>query len=101
MSSGRAAKTNVLHRCDEPRCVRPAHLFTGTHADNVADKVAKGRQARGGRNGRARLKERDVATIRRALRGGALMKPMARQYGVSPRTISLIRDHKTWKHLET
>lgn len=35
----------VLHQCDTPACVRPSHLFLGTHADNVADCVAKGRQA--------------------------------------------------------
>jgi hypothetical protein len=46
---------NVLHHCDNPRCVRPDHLFLGTHADNVADMNAKGRHARGERHGRAKL----------------------------------------------
>jgi hypothetical protein len=41
----------VLHRCDNRRCVRPDHLFLGTLADNIADMVSKGRQARGERNG--------------------------------------------------
>jgi hypothetical protein len=41
----------VLHKCDNPPCVRPDHLFLGTQADNIADRDAKGRQARGDRNG--------------------------------------------------
>ena len=44
----------VLHCCDRPLCVRPEHLFIGTHADNVRDRDEKGRQARGDRSG-ARL----------------------------------------------
>ena len=42
-----AGSLDVLHRCDVPLCVNPNHLFLGTAADNIADKVAKGRQAKG------------------------------------------------------
>ena len=41
----------VLHYCDTPACVNPNHLYVGTHADNVKDKVRKGRQAKGERHG--------------------------------------------------
>lgn len=42
----------ICHHCDTPNCINPKHLFLGTHADNVADKVSKGRQAKGTENGR-------------------------------------------------
>lgn len=49
---------NVLHRCDVPACVNPAHLFLGTQQDNVADRHAKGRDATGLRNGKHTHPER-------------------------------------------
>jgi hypothetical protein len=56
---------HVLHKCDNPRCIEPSHLFIGTNNDNVKDKVLKGRQQRlyGERNGRAVLTNDDVCEI--------------------------------------
>jgi hypothetical protein len=87
---------NVLHRCDTPACINPDHLFLGTHGDNVADKVAKGRQLRGQGVGNSKLKEADVLAIRASSRG---VNETARLMGFSPMTISLIRNRKTWKHI--
>jgi hypothetical protein len=93
----------VLHRCDNRLCVNPGHLFLGTPADNVADCKKKGRQARGEKNSRAKLTEEQVREIRRryergwrtAQSGGVL----AREFGVSPSTISQIVRGKHWKHI--
>jgi hypothetical protein len=54
----------VCHRCDNPLCCNPAHLFLGSHGDNTADREAKGRTARGLRVGGAKLSWQQVLDIR-------------------------------------
>ncbi len=88
----------VLHKCDVPACVRPDHLFVGTHQENMADRNRKGRQARGLRMGchtmperrplgedsaRARLTWEQVQEIRRRRAAGEGVRALAREYGVN------------------
>lgn len=63
---------HVLHRCDNPPCVRPDHLFLGTRMDNVVDMMSKGRAPVGERSGNAKLSNAQVSAIRAlcAIRGG-------------------------------
>lgn len=104
----------VCHTCDTPRCVRPDHLFLGTHADNAADMCRKGRVAtgersasilhrhrrpRGERHPKARLTEEMVREIRRRRESGEGIRAMARELGMGHTTISLIVRGLTWTHV--
>lgn len=92
----------VLHSCDNPPCVNPAHLFLGTLAENVADMMAKGRHrngvSRGEANGRAKLTAGQVDEIRgRARGGGESRAALARIFGVSWPTIDRIVRGTRWR----
>jgi len=104
----------VLHHCDTPSCVRPDHLFLGTHADNVHDKMRKGRGNTGDRNGsrthpeafprgsqvaQAKLTESDVTAILERHASGCSGAALAREYGVSASAIHHILHGVTWKHV--
>ena len=87
----------IRHKCDNPRCCNPAHLSSGTHADNVKDRVEHNRSAVGEMNGRSKLTEDEVRHIRQAVGSNELL---ARTYGVDKTTIRLIRTRQTWAHVE-
>lgn len=89
----------VCHRCDTPLCCNPAHLFLGTHDDNMRDKSAKGRQARGEQQGLARLTEDNVRAIRDQRASGVARAAIAAQFSISLATVGQIIRRKTWAHI--
>lgn len=84
----------ICHRCDTPACVNPDHLFIGSHADNVADKMAKGRCPRGERAGSAKLTDEQAEDIRRARARGELCAAIAARLGISITTVSQIANNR-------
>lgn len=90
----------VLHRCDNPPCVNPSHLFLGTGADNSADMVQKNRHLYGERNHNAKLTEAFVLEIRRDYASGATtFRDLAKHYGVHESIVADAVQGKTWKHV--
>jgi hypothetical protein len=71
----------VLHACDNPPCTNVDHLWLGSQRDNIADRVRKGRSARGERSNFARLTDADVAEIRRRRAAGEKLRTIARDFG--------------------
>lgn len=87
----------VCHKCDNPPCCNPSHLFLGTKADNSADMVAKGRSKRGNLRPQAKLTADDVRAIRASVEKQAVL---AARYGVRQSHISSIRSHHAWPWLD-
>lgn len=89
----------VLHRCDNPSCVNPAHLFLGTCQDNVDDMVAKERNNRGEDRPEAKLTEDAVRKMRDLRRWGVPFRIIAAEFGVSLNAAVLAIKGETWKHV--
>lgn len=114
----------VLHRCDNPSCCNPRHLFVGTRADNNRDREAKGRSyrpvcpleklsrgdqhyarrtpgklARGEKHGRTPLTAKDVCAIRKRAAAGETQAALAREYNVSANAVNKIVRRKSWSHI--
>lgn len=97
----------LLHRCDNPPCCNPRHLFEGTRADNMRDMWAKGRgvnppknHGKGEDHCYVKLTEAQVWEILRGLRNGARVVELARSFAVSESNIYAIRSGRSWAHLD-
>lgn len=92
----------VCHHCDNPRCVRPDHLFLGTTLDNVKDKIEKGRGYGGEAHYRAKLTQDDIRAIRAAKPDNPYRhhRAVARMFNVSHCTIARIWRGQGWKHVK-
>jgi len=80
---------HVLHRCDNPPCVNPAHLFLGSNHDNMQDKVRKGRA-------RGPLHRAQVIEARRLAASGMPTEELANKYAVSPLSMAKVIRRETW-----
>ena len=96
---GAPGKLHVCHHCDNRKCVNPSHLFLGTPADNIRDRDAKGRTARGERSGTSKLTEANVLEIRQMGENGVKTKALSTKFNVAQQTVRKIVLRKTWTHI--
>ena len=90
-------KVCICHKCDNPVCFNPEHLFLGSQADNVHDRANKGRKGMIGKTCiPKKLTEGDIRAIRVSSESSTAIAPI---YGINPRTVRYIRARKCWKHV--
>lgn len=96
------AGINVCHRCDNPSCCNPEHLFLGSQKDNIQDCIRKGRKAdkRGERHHLSKLTDKDVRQIRSLKGAGLLPSQVALMYPVGRWQINAIWHNQGWTHVE-
>ena len=91
----------IMHSCDNPRCVNPAHLSQGTNIDNMQDCCRKGRIAKGENTGNSKFTADIVRAMRQLFAQGNITKhDVSRRFGVSVAQGSKIINRKAWRHIE-
>jgi DNA-binding transcriptional regulator YiaG len=93
-------KIEVMHSCDNRRCVALQHLSPGSHQFNLLDAANKGRTPQGGRNGQAKLTARQIKAIRRQRAAGLTQAEVAKRFRISQGHVSDIVTSKRWAHLK-
>ena len=87
----------VCHKCDNPSCVNPNHLFLGTALDNQKDKMAKNRHAKGESQGHSKLTNEQISQIRS--RANDDYKVLCSEFNIVPSTVYRIWHKESWKHI--
>lgn len=92
---------DCLHRCDNPTCVNPGHLFVGTHKENMDDCHQKGRRRalKGEEHHNARLSEKDVKKIRELYPRVLSFVVLSSRFKVTPEQISNVVHRRAWQHI--
>lgn len=96
---------HILHSCDNPPCVNPAHLRPGTSKENMQEREQKGRRkaAKGSGHGMSKLTEDDIREIRKTFRSGSVefgARGLAKKFKVDPSMVYLIISNKNWRHVK-
>lgn len=94
-----SAGDDACHRCDNPPCVNPRHLYFGSRQQNADDAVSRGRVPRGEEKVQRKLSDDAVIEIREKCAAGTVYREVAESYGVSISTVREIAYHQKWKHL--
>lgn len=89
----------VCHRCDNPACINPTHLFVGSQSENLRDMRTKGRGTQGESVPASKLTAADVAEIRRDFASGTHIDVLTARYPVGRRTIYKVVERRSWKHV--
>lgn len=93
----------ICHRCDNPSCVNPAHLFMGTQGDNIRDAASKGRvrlpMLRGEQHPNSKATDSRVCDARRAFAAGSSKAEITRMLGLSKKTVTSLLTGSTWSHV--
>lgn len=86
----------VLHKCDNKRCVNPDHLYLGTNAQNMQDALQRGQKPRGSKCSFAKLTDNQVAEIRATT--GISHQKLSENYGVSRVTITRVKNEVSYRN---